>query len=187
MFETTPIRDLLIFQPKRHEDARGFFEESWSREAFATAGLDFNWCQDNHSLSRGVGVLRGLHYQAPPHAQAKLVRCTRGRIWDVAVDVRRGSTSFGRWFGLELDPATAAQLLIPRGFMHGFVTLEPDSEVQYKVDQPYAPDCEGTIAWDDPELAIGWPLDGAPLLSTKDAAASRLADWRNPFIFGGSL
>ncbi len=129
-------------------------------------------------------MLRGLHYQAPPKAQAKLVRCTRGRIWDVAVDLRRGSPGFGRWFGLELSAENGTQLLIPRGFLHGFVTLEPDSEVQYKVDNPYAPDCDGAIAWDDPDLAIDWPVAEAPVLSPKDAATPRFVDWNSPFSMG---
>ena len=184
MFETTPIEDLLIFRPRRHGDKRGFFSETWSRDAFAAHGLCFGWCQDNHSLSRRAGVLRGLHYQAPPRAQAKLVRCTRGRIWDVAVDARRGAAGFGRWFGMELSADNGAQLLIPRGFLHGFVTLEPDSEVQYKVDNPYAPDCDGAIVWDDPDLAIDWPLAEAPVLSAKDGAAPRLAGWNSPFSIG---
>jgi dTDP-4-dehydrorhamnose 3,5-epimerase len=184
MFETTPIEDLLIFRPKRRDDARGFFSETWSRDAFAARGQRFDWCQDNHSLSRPAGVLRGLHYQAPPKAQAKLVRCTRGRIWDVAVDIRQGSASYGRWFGLELSADNGVQLLIPRGFLHGFVTLEPDSEVQYKVDNPYAPDCDGAIAWDDPDLAIDWPVAEAPVLSPKDAATPRFAGWDSPFSMG---
>ncbi len=142
--------------------------------------------KDNHSLSREAGVLRGLHYQAPPCAQAKLVRCTRGRIWDVAVDVRRGSPSHGRWFGLELDPKDGRQLLIPRGFLHGFVPLEPCCEVHYKVDNPYAPECDGAVAWDDPDLAIAWPLAGPPTLSAEDRRAPRLADWQSPFTNGGN-
>ena len=185
MFRTTPIEGLLIFQPPRHEDARGQFTETWSRSAFARHGLAIDWCQDNHSLSRAAGVLRGLHYQAPPHAQAKLVRCSRGRIWDVAVDVRHGSPTFGRWFGLELGPEKGLQLLIPGGFLHGFLTLVPGTEVQYKADAPYAPGCDGAIAWNDPDLAIAWPLDGEPLLSDRDRAAPRLAGWNSPFTIGG--
>jgi len=190
VFETTPIPDLLVVRPARHGDARGFFSETWSARAWAAQGLAVDWVQDNHSLSGAPGVLRGLHYQAPPMAQAKLVRCSRGRIWDVAVDVRRGSPSYGRWFGLELSPENWLQLFIPRGFLHGFLTLEPDSEVQYKADNPYAPDCDGAVRWDDPELAIDWPLTGlgpdAPVLSVKDAAAPLLADWQSPFEFGGA-
>jgi dTDP-4-dehydrorhamnose 3,5-epimerase len=185
MFETTPIKDLLIFRPKRHGDARGFFSETWSRDAFAAQGLAFEWCQDNHSLSRPAGVLRGLHYQAPPKAQAKLVRCTRGRVWDVAVDTRRGSPSYGRWFGLDLSAENGAQFLIPRGFLHGFLTLEPDSEVQYKVDNPYAADCDGAICWNDPDLAIDWPIAQTPALSARDGDAPRLNGWQSPFETGG--
>jgi dTDP-4-dehydrorhamnose 3,5-epimerase len=184
IFETTPIAGLLLVRPKRHMDARGFFCETWSREHWLKRGLDISWCQDNHSLSRQAGVLRGLHYQAPPMAQAKLVRCTRGRIWDVAVDARRGSASFGKWFGVELSAGNGQQLFIPVGFLHGFLTMEPDTEVQYKVDNPYAPDCDGAVRWDDPDLAIGWPLAAAPVLSEKDAAAPGFAQWETPFGSG---
>lgn len=181
MFEQTSIPDLWIFTPERHGDDRGFFSETWSRAAFDKAGLAFDWCQDNHSQSRDVGVLRGLHYQAPPCAQTKLVRCTRGRIWDVAVDVRPGSPSFRQWVAVELSAENWKQLLIPRGFLHGFVTLQPDTEVQYKVDAPYAPEHDGSVAWNDPDLAVEWPLAGAPQLSAKDQRAPRFADWCNPF------
>ena len=179
--ETTPLKDLLIFRPTRHGDARGFFSETWSRASWPGPSACPDWCQDNHSLSRDAGTLRGLHYQAPPMAQAKLVRCTAGAIWDVAVDVRQGSPGFGRWFGVELSAANWQQLLVPKGFLHGFVTLTEDTEVQYKVDAPYAPESDGAVRWDDPELAIDWPLSGAPTLSGKDAAAPLLADWTNPF------
>lgn len=182
MIEPTPIPDLVILQPRRHGDARGFFSEVWNGVEMAKAGLKHEWCQDNHSLSRQAGTLRGLHYQAPPMAQAKLVRCIRGRIWDVAVDLRPGSPTAGRWFGLELSADNWRQLLIPRGFLHGFLTLEDDCEVLYKVDAPYAPQHDGGIAWDDPDLAIEWPLEGRPLLSAKDRDAPRLADIRNPFV-----
>ncbi len=184
MFEETPIPGLLVVTPARHGDGRGFFSETWSASQWRARGLELDWCQDNHSLSRAAGVLRGLHYQAPPMAQAKLVRCTAGRIWDVAVDMRRGSASYGQWFGLELSAENWRQLFVPRGFLHGFLTLEPDTEVQYKVDNPYAPDCDGAVRWDDPELAIDWPLAGAPVLSDKDAAAPGLAAWVSPFQFG---
>jgi len=188
VFETTPIPGLLVVTPARHGDARGFFSETWSAGAWQARGLEIAWCQDNHSLSREAGVLRGLHYQAPPMAQAKLVRCSRGRIWDVAVDARRGSASYGKWFGLELSAENWRQLFVPKGFLHGFLTLEPDTEAQYKVDNAYAPECDGAVRWDDPELAIDWPLGGlgadAPVLSAKDAAAPRLAEWRSPFELG---
>ena len=181
MFETTPIADLLVVRPRRHGDARGFFSEVWSRRAFEAEGLAHDWCQDNHSRSAEAGTLRGLHYQAPPMAQAKLVRCAAGRIWDVAVDMRPASPTFRRWYGIELSAENWAQLLVPRGFLHGFLTLTPGAEVLYKVDAPYSAVHDGAVAWDDPELAIDWPLSGPPVLSGKDRAAPRLADWTNPF------
>ena len=159
---------------------------TWNREPWLQRGLDIGWCQDNHSLSREAGVLRGLHYQAPPMAQAKLVHCTRGRIWDVAVDARRGSTTFGKWYGIELSAENWLQMLVPRGFLHGFLTMEPGTEVQYKVDNPYAPECDGAVRWDDPGLAIDWPLTTEPLLSDKDAAAPGFAEWDTPFEIGNS-
>lgn len=181
MFETTPIPGLVVVRPARHGDDRGFFSEVWNRDRFAEAGLEHDWCQDNHAYSAEAGILRGLHYQAPPFAQAKLVRCISGRIWDVAVDVRPGSATYGRWFGLELAPETWAQLLVPRGFLHGYLTLAPRTEVLYKVDNPYSREHDGAVAWDDPDLAIEWPVEGAPTLSEKDRAAPRLAGWPNPF------
>ncbi|MEM1346320.1 MAG: dTDP-4-dehydrorhamnose 3,5-epimerase [Pseudomonadota bacterium] len=181
MFETTPIPDLLIVRPKRFGDDRGFFSEVWNRKAFEAEGLTFDWCQDNHSRSGATGTLRGLHYQAPPFAQAKLVRCAKGCVWDVGVDVRPGSPTYGKWFGLELSEDNWTQLLVPRGFLHGFVTLVPDSEVLYKVDAPYSKECDGAVAWDDPEIAVEWPVEGAPVLSDKDRAAPHLKDWQNPF------
>lgn len=186
MFEPLPLAGLVLVRPRRFGDDRGFFSETWSRRAFAEAGLDFDWCQDNHSLSAAKGTLRGLHYQAPPAAQTKLVRCPRGRIWDVAVDVRRGSPTEGRWHGVELSAENWLQLLVPRGFLHGFVTLEPDTEVIYKVDHPYDAAADGAVAWDDPDLGLDWPLDalgGPPQLSAKDRAAPRVADWSNPFVW----
>ena len=181
MFETTPIPGLVVVRPKRFGDARGFFSEVWSRRAFAAEGLDHDWCQDNHSRSAEAGTLRGLHYQAPPMAQAKLVRCVAGAVWDVAVDMRPASPTLRRWVGLELSAENWAQILIPRGFLHGFLTLTPGAEVLYKVDTPYSPEHDGAVAWDDPELAIDWPVEGAPVLSDKDRAAPRLADSSNPF------
>lgn len=186
MFEKTPLPDLTIVRPKRHGDARGWFSETWSRRAFEDAGLSFDWCQDNHAYSRQAGVLRGLHYQAPPSAQAKLVRAVAGRIWDVAVDVRRGSPTEKQSFGVELSAENGAQLLVPQGFLHGYLTLEPNSEVVYKVDAFYDREADGAVAWDDPDLAVEWPLDllaEGPVISEKDARATRYADWQSPFVW----
>lgn len=158
--------------PRKHEDSRGFFCETWSASAHpALERLGF-FVQDNHSLSRQKGVLRGLHYQLPPHAQDKLVRVVRGAIFDVAVDIRRGSSTFGRWVSLEVTAAKWNQILIPKGFAHGFVTLEPDTEVIYKVTDYYKPACDRAIRFDDPDLAITWPLPAEQLLlSEKDRTA----------------
>ena len=172
--------------PKRFEDARGWFSETYQRARFKAAGIDPEFVQDNHSYSRPAGTLRGIHFQTPPHAQAKLVRCLRGRIWDVAVDLRAGSPTYGQWVAAELTAAGGEQLFIPAGFGHGFLTLEPDTEVAYKVDDFYAPACDGGIAWDDPDLAISWPLPGAtPELSDKDARLPALKDFVSPFAYDG--
>jgi len=169
-------------RPARHGDARGFFSEIWSRERFAEAGFDLDWVQDNHSMSTARGVLRGLHYQLPPVAQAKLVRVTRGSVYDVAVDIRRNSPTFGRWVGLVLSAELWNQALIPAGFAHGFVTLEEDVEVQYKVSAPYRPDLDRAIRFDDPAMGIEWPIGGeAVQLSAKDKAAPLLASADLPY------
>lgn len=165
----TAIPDVLVLVPARHGDARGFFSESWNRERLAKAGIDIDFVQDNHSLSQKTGTLRGLHFQAPPHAQAKLVRCGRGRLFDVAVDIRRGSPTYGRWVGEELSFDNGRQLLIPEGFLHGFVTREPETEVIYKCSDHYAPDADGAVRWDS--CGIDWGLTDDPVLSQKDAAA----------------
>lgn len=176
------IPDVLLIEPARHGDARGFFSEVWKRSALAAAGLAADFVQDNHSLSRDAGVLRGLHFQRPPHAQGKLVRVARGRILDVVVDIREGSPSFGRHVTAELSAANWRQIWVPRGFAHGFLTLEPDTEVLYKVDAEYHAASDGGIAWDDPALGIPWPLPpGGPILSEKDRAAPRLAAARPVF------
>lgn len=173
------------FRPHRHGDYRGFFAETYSQRAYAEHGVDAVFVQDNHSLSAAVGTVRGLHFQAPPHAQAKLVRCGRGAIFDVAVDIRRGSPTYGRWAGYTLSAENGAQLYIPVGFAHGFATLEPDSEIIYKCSDYYAPETEGALRWDDPDIAIKWPLTSAPVLSEKDAAAPLLAGFNSPFTFEG--
>jgi dTDP-4-dehydrorhamnose 3,5-epimerase len=175
--EPTAIADVKLIRPKRLGDHRGFFSEVYSREAFRDAGIDLDFVQDNHSLSASVGTLRGLHFQSAPFAQAKLVRVTRGRILDVAVDIRAASPSFGRHVAMEISAENWLQILIPVGFAHGFVTLEPDTEVLYKVSAPYGPKNDHGLAFDDPDLAIDWrlPLDGL-VLSDKDRRHPRLAD-----------
>ena len=147
--QATALPGVLILTPRRFGDARGFFSESWNRKRMAEQGIDMDFVQDNHSLSAEVGTVRGLHYQAPPHAQDKLVRCGRGRLFDVAVDIRVGSPTFGNWIGVELSADNGKQLLVPRGFLHGFVTREPDTEVIYKCSDYYAPDCEGAVRFDE--------------------------------------
>ncbi|WHZ37755.1 dTDP-4-dehydrorhamnose 3,5-epimerase [Sagittula sp. MA-2] len=181
--EKTTLDGLLVLMPRRFGDDRGFFCESWNKQRMAEAGLHYDFVQDNHSLSAAAGTLRGLHYQCPPHSQAKLVRCGRGALYDVAVDIRLGSPSYGQWFGIELSFENGRQLMIPEGFLHGFVTLEPDTEIVYKCSDFYAPDCDGSVAWNDPEIGVDWPLDSAPVLSEKDANAPRLANIGNPFVW----
>ena len=183
--ETTPLPGVLILTPARHGDARGFFSESWNRKTLADAGVTLpDFVQDNHSMSAQVGTLRGLHYQAPPHAQGKLVRCGRGRLFDVAVDGRRGSATYGQWFGAELSFENGRQLWIPAGFLHGFVTREPETEIVYKCTAHYDRASDGAVAWDS--LGIDWGVED-PLLSDKDRAAGPFADWQSPFDhnFGG--
>ena len=181
--EPTALPGVIILTPARFGDARGFFSESWNARRMAEAGLDISFVQDNHSLSSATGTLRGLHFQAPPHAQGKLVRCGRGALWDVAVDIRRGSPTYGRSVGVELSAENGKQLWIPPGFLHGFVTLMPDTEVIYKCTDHYAPECDGAVLWSS--LGIDWPLSGDPLLSPKDAAATPFSDFTSPFSFEG--
>lgn len=181
-FEDTTIADVKIVTPKKHGDARGFFSEVYKKSDWAKAGLHLDFVQDNHSLSGPAGTLRGLHFQTAPFAQDKLVRVVRGRILDVAVDIRRSSPTFGKHVAVELSADNWRQLLVPIGFAHGFVTLEPDTQVLYKVTAFYsAPDDRG-LAWDDPALGIDWPLPaGGPLLSDKDTRWPRLRDLADAF------
>ena len=173
VIETT-LAGVLILEPKVFGDARGWFMESWSKKKMEDAGIFVDFVQDNHSFSAEKGTLRGLHYQLNPMAQAKLLRVSRGTIFDVAVDIRRSSPTYAKWVGIELSAENHRQLFIPRGFAHGFVTLTNDVEVLYKADNLYAPECDGNIRWDDPEIGIKWPI--APVvLSEKDAAAPALA------------
>lgn len=174
--EETPLAGLLIVHPKVIEDDRGFFMESYTQADLVPFGIGQTFIQDNHSLSREPGTLRGLHFQTPPFAQDKLVRVVRGRIWDVAVDIRRASATFGQWFGLELDAVNKTQLFVPVGFAHGFVTLEPETEVIYKVSAAYSAANDAGMRWDDPDLAIAWPdLATGPVLSAKDQGLPSLA------------
>jgi dTDP-4-dehydrorhamnose 3,5-epimerase len=182
---STRLPEVKVLTPRRHGDARGYFSETWSARAMAAAGLDFDFVQDNESLSARRGTLRGLHYQAPPFAQTKLVRASRGAVLDVAVDVRRGSPTFGEWVAEELSVENGAELLVPRGFLHGFLTLTDEAQVFYKVDNPYDGPSDGAVAWDDPDLAIAWGMDPSEvILSDKDRRAPRLRDWSTPFTFG---
>jgi len=171
------IPDVRLITPRRFGDDRGWFTETWSRRT-----LDIAFCQDNMSLSAEVGTIRGLHFQKPPHAQAKLVMVLQGRILDVAVDIRRASRTFGQHVAVELSAAAGNQLFIPRGFAHGFCTLEPGTQVMYKVDDFYAPETDAGIFWADPDLAINWPVrvDQAHL-SPKDLGLPRLKDIDSPF------
>jgi len=180
--DRTPIPDVLILTPRRFGDARGFFSESWNKRTLEQAGVHLpSFVQDNHSMSVRPGTLRGLHYQSPPHAQGKLVRCGRGRLFDVAVDIRKGSPAYGRWFGTELSYENGRQLWIPAGFLHGFVTREAETEIIYKCTDHYAPECDGAVRWDS--LGIDWGV-GDPLLSDKDARAPAFADFDSPFVWG---
>ena len=173
------IRDVKLVKATRHSDARGFFSEVYQKAAFADAGLHSEFVQDNHSKSEKTGTVRGLHFQIPPYAQDKLVRVTRGRILDVAVDVRRESPTFGRHVAVELSAENWLQLLVPVGFAHGFCTLEPDTEVLYKVSAAYAPQCDAGILWNDPDLGIAWPVDArGAFVSDKDSTLPRLKDAR---------
>ena len=184
--DKTALPGVLILTPRRHGDSRGFFCESWNKARMAEHGLEYDFVQDNHSLSATQGTVRGLHFQSPPHAQDKLVRCGRGRLFDVAVDIRKGSPTYGQWVGEELSFENGKQLLVPAGFLHGFVTREPDTEIVYKCSDYYAPDCDGAVRFDDPDIGIDWALDGVePLLSDKDATAPLLADFDSPFTWQG--
>jgi dTDP-4-dehydrorhamnose 3,5-epimerase len=179
------IPEVLEIIPDRFGDSRGFFSETYSRAKFEQAGVGQEWVQDNHSYSASVGVLRGLHYQAPPIAQDKLVRVVRGAIFDVAVDIRRGSPTFGKWVSLNVSAGDWNQILVPKGFAHGFLTLEPDTEVVYKVSAPYSAAHDRNIRFDDPDIGINWPLAGlSPVLSEKDLKAPAFATVESGFRYG---
>jgi dTDP-4-dehydrorhamnose 3,5-epimerase len=180
----TALPEVKILTPRRIGDARGFFAETWNAGRLAEAGLALEFVQDNESLSVQAGTLRGLHYQAPPFAQAKLVRVVRGAIRDVVVDARRGSPNFGRWVAEEVSETNGAQILVPRGFLHGFLTLTEDAHVLYKVDNYYDAASDGSVAWNDPDIDIDWGIEPSrAILSDKDRAAPRLRDWVSPFAY----
>ena len=180
----TELDGVLIITPRRFEDDRGFFSEIYNERALEQAGLSQKFVQDNHSLSVNVGTVRGLHYQAPPAAQAKLVRVSRGAVIDVAVDVRNGSPTFGRHVKATLSAENGAQLYVPEGFLHGFITLEPQTEVQYKVSDFYSKEHDGAVHWASPELAIDWgPLAQSAILSEKDANGTLFSEFESPFQY----
>ncbi|WP_430450480.1 dTDP-4-dehydrorhamnose 3,5-epimerase [Rhodophyticola sp.] len=184
--DQTALPGVVLITPPRFGDHRGFFSESYSRAKLAQAGIDIDFVQDNHSLSSTVGTVRGLHFQAPPHAQDKLVRCGRGALFDVAVDIRRGSPTYGQWVGYELSFENGRQLLVPAGFAHGFMTLQPDTEIVYKCSDYYAPETEGALLWNDADIGIDWPLEDIDaVISDKDAAAPGIAGFDSPFAWEG--
>jgi dTDP-4-dehydrorhamnose 3,5-epimerase len=183
---TTHLPDVLTVIPKRFGDARGFFTETWNKKAWLEAGIGLDFVQDNHSLSASKGTLRGLHYQSPPYAQDKLVRTVAGSILDVAVDVRKSSPTFGQWVSVVLSAENGKQLLVPKGFLHGFLTLEENTEVVYKCTDYYAQECDGSVRFDDSALSIDWGVPHDELtLSEKDMSAQSFDDFDSPFNYEG--
>lgn len=181
--ERLEIPEILVLTPRRFADDRGFFVETYNSSRLAATGVESVFVQDNMSYSKAAGTLRGLHYQRPPFAQAKLVSVLKGRIFDVAVDVRRGSPTYGRHAAIELSADSGQQIFVPAGFLHGFLTLEPDTIVAYKVDAGYSAEADGSIRWNDPDLAIAWPKTDALILSPKDASAPPFATFESPFNY----
>ena len=182
-FVKTSIPGVILVKPRVFGDERGFFMETYKKSDFEKAGIDTDFVQDNHSKSV-KGVLRGLHYQLEPEAQGKLVRCIRGKIFDVAVDIRRGSPTFGKWIGVELSEENKLMLWIPKGFAHGFLTLSEEAEIVYKVSgAEYSPEHDRGIRWNDPDIGIKWPLEGEPILSEKDRIAPLLKDAEVNFVY----
>lgn len=176
--------DVLLIKSHRFQDARGYFAETYSESEFASFGIETHFVQDNHSMSTARGTVRGLHFQTPPYPQSKLVRVIKGAIFDVAVDLRKGSPLFGNWFGARLDADSGEQIFIPRGFAHGFCTLQPQTEVIYKVDNSYSAECESGLFWADPDISIDWPIsDDEAILSDKDKKLPTLSQFRTPFAY----
>lgn len=180
-FIPTKFKDAYLIKPKVFQDARGFFLESYSKVKFEEAGININFVQDNHSMSVKKGVLRGLHFQAPPFSQTKLVRVTHGKVYDVIVDLRKESKTFGTWQGFELSSENFLQLLVPRGFAHGFLTLEDNTEFLYKCDEFYHPEADSGITWNDPDLKIDWPMKENLIISEKDSGLGFFRDFISPF------
>lgn len=178
----TKFEDAILIEPKVFGDHRGFFTESYNKEMFQQNGIDMDFIQDNHSLSQQAGTLRGMHYQLNDRAQTKLVRVTRGAIYDVIVDIRKGSPTYGKWQGFILSADNKRQLLVPKGFAHGFCTIVENTEVQYKVDELYSPEYDRGIAWNDPALNIDWPFNN-PVLSDKDTKHPTLEEADNNFTW----
>lgn len=185
-FRNLGMDGVLEILPEKFGDHRGFFSETYNKKSFAADGVDLNFVQDNHSFSAAKGVLRGLHFQTPPFAQDKLVRVTRGAVFDVIVDIRKGSPTFAKWVGVEVSAEKWNQVLVPKGFAHGFLTLEPNTEFLYKVTNYYSKECDRSVRFDDPILGINWPLDpDNVILSDKDKAAPLLVDTDTGFIYEG--
>ncbi|MEO1139578.1 MAG: dTDP-4-dehydrorhamnose 3,5-epimerase [Pseudomonadota bacterium] len=180
----TALPGVLLLEPRRHGDARGFFSESWNRRTLAQHGITIDFVQDNHSMSDAAGTLRGLHFQSPPSVQAKLVRCGRGALYDVAVDIRNGSPTYGQSVGFELSFDNGLQLLIPEGFAHGFVTRVPQTEIIYKCSGYYDAAADSALAWDS--CGIDWGLTQTPILSDKDKSAPAFAEFQSPFTWTGA-
>jgi len=188
-FTATKFPGLYVFEPRVFHDGRGFFLESYKKALYDEQGITIDFIQDNQARSTGKGVLRGLHFQSPPSAQAKLVRVTRGAVLDVAVDVRVGSPTYGEHIAVELSEDNFKQLLVPRGFAHGYLTLADDVEFLYKVDNYYDRERDGGLLWNDPDLGIDWGVDSpssGPVLSDKDKILPRLKDFKSPFVFESS-
>ena len=182
----TKLSGVIILEPRRFGDDRGWFCETWNKQTLEDLDIKLDFVQDNHSFSAEKGTIRGLHFQSPPHAQDKLVRTTRGALLDVVVDIRKGSPTYGLWLSEELSAENGKQLLVPKGFLHGFVTLTENTEVQYKCTDFYAPECDGNVYFNDPDLALDWGIDAnKAVLSDKDAKAPMFKDFDSPFEFEG--
>ena len=178
----TKFTEVLLIHPEKHIDDRGFFSESWNSRDMKAVGVNFNWVQENHSFSKAAGTIRGLHYQEPPHTQVKLVRCGRGSFQDVFVDIRKNSDTYGQWGSEIISFDMGTQILIPEGFAHGFITLEPDTEIIYKCSDFYFPELEGTIFYKDNDLSIRWdPSQSKHIASQKDQLGLLFRDFDSPF------